>query len=209
MMLLLLFLSGFEWTELTVSDPKDITSQIKQEIKNNFDGKEVINRMVYLDESVFTGGCKFLVPKGFYIKEAPNEMKLKKRYIKMVKYDRYSLTIREGKLEAEWRKLKSEFESVCLDGKSIESISKDKAKLMEYFPELLSSEEDFAREEKSREGRPEVSTSRNNQKRETFPEKTYFSFILIKKEYQEKLIPVILQLSPMESLIEKSVKEEE
>jgi len=209
MVLLLLFLSGFEWTELTVSDPKDITSQIKQEIENNFDGKDVINRMVYLDESVFTGGCKFLAPKGFYIKEAPNEMKLKKRYIKMVKYDRYSLTIREGKLEAEWRKLKSEFESVCLDGKSIESILKDKAKLMEYFPELLSYEQNSVREEESREGRLKMRASRNDRERETFPEKTYFSFILIEKGYQEKIIPVIISLSPMRSLIEKTEKGEE
>jgi chaperonin cofactor prefoldin len=179
MLLFLISFGSFEWKELKNTDPKEITYQIKQEIEENVSrSRKVINSLVYLDDKVFKEGGTLLVPHGFKIKEVPSQMELKKLYVKMAKYDRYAVVIGEGRIESKWKKLKDEFKSALGDN-SIESLLKD-------IDENTGIKRTIG----------------------SFPEETYFSFILIEKEGEEKLIPVILNLSPLRSIIE-GVKEGE
>ena len=125
----------------------------------------------------------------------------------MKKYDRYGAFYKEGRLKEEWQELESE-SAYELGVSSLEAISPER--LNEYFPDLVSpSREEMEKVKKEGSENVEMRPEEEKEREISYPEKNYFSFLLIEENGRERLIPVILRLSPIEELMEEFVTEKE
>ncbi len=200
-LLLLSFWGGFDWYPLEVAGDISVyktilDSQEGSSIIKRYGGEENLMRgLITLDSGIFEGGVKVLLPKGCKIKRTPEYLRLIKRAIELEYYDRYSALYKEGELEKEWREVKEKAANE-LGTPSLETISY--TRLKEFFPERIIPTEETGIEE------PETESAFIK----AIPAKHFFSFLLIEENGREKLIPVILHLSPIEEAIEKFIKME-
>jgi len=228
--MILLFLSlvsGFQWYPINYSPDK----RFYNIIVNSNEGKAIIWRyggnenlikmLVHLEGGVFNGGERVLLPKNYKIKMTPLNLQLVPRAIDMRTYRRYSALYNEGELEIKWKELKRESEEL-LEILSLEQASLDE--LRELLPDRIppprkematlnrftDETEDLRTLKKDEinlqgeEGEFEI----EEEKEIKIPEEYYFSFILLEENRKERLLPVILYLSPFNELIEESIEEE-
>lgn len=215
--MILLFLSlwgSFAWHPISEID---IGKNTYETILNSHEGRSVIMQYggernlvkgsIRLGADIFKGGEMVLLPKGCQIRRAPENLLLMKRAIELKKYDRYGAFYKEGRLKEEWQELESE-SAYELGVSSLEAISPER--LNEYFPDLVSpSREEMEKVKKESSESVEMRPEEEREREIRYPEKSYFSFLLIEENGRERLIPVLLRLSPIEELIEKSVTEKE
>ncbi|MCK4225597.1 hypothetical protein KAX29_01760 [candidate division WOR-3 bacterium] len=215
--MILLFLSfwgSFAWHPISEID---IGKNTYETILNSHEGRSVIMQYggernlvkgsISLGASIFKGGEMVLLPKGCQIRRVPENLLLMKRAIKMKKYDRYGASYKEGRLKEEWQELETE-SAYELGVSSLEAISPER--LNEYFPDLVSpSREEMEKVKKEGSENVEMRPEEEKEREISYPEKNYFSFLLIEENGRERLIPVILRLSPIEELMEEFVTEKE
>lgn len=212
--MILLFISllgGFAWYPISGganSYEMVLNSEEGRSIIMQYGGKEnLVKSSIPLGAGIFKGGEMVLLPKGLKIKGTPRNLKFMKRAISIEKYDRYSAIYKEGELEAEWEELKSETKSK-LGISSLENSSREE--LREFFPERIHpTKEEMERMEKEGLEREEARLEEERKEEIEYPAKSYFSFLLIEENGRERLIPVILHLSPIDELIEKFTEDEE
>ncbi|MCK4528044.1 hypothetical protein KAW18_11800 [candidate division WOR-3 bacterium] len=194
-LLLLSFWGGFDWYPLEVAGDISVyktilDSQEGSSIIRRYGGeKNLLKGLIHLNSDIFKGGRKVLLPKKYKIKRTPGYLQLIKRDIEIKNYNRYAALYKEGELKEEWRQLKAESTNK-LGISSLEAISY--TRLKELFPERIIPTEETGIEE------PENESAFI----EEIPAKHFFSFLLIEENGREKLIPVILHLSPIEEAIE-------
>ncbi|MBA7616809.1 hypothetical protein ES703_24109 [subsurface metagenome] len=91
---------------------------------------------------------------------------------------------------------------------SLENSSREE--LRKFFPERIHpTKEEMERMEKEGLEREEARMEEERKEEIEYPAKSYFSFLLIEENGRERLIPVILHLSPIDELIEKFTEDEE
>ena len=176
----------FNWQPVDKAEAKEITKEImSSSVVKSYGKKKLQKRLTRIGGDVFKGGYKVLIPKGAEVVIIPEGLELKKTEIKMSKYDRYTALYEEGKLKKEW-----------------EILERESAKKMG-----LSSLEDATAED-IRNIRSRRSQDRENVEEEVieeeiivYPQKNYFSFILIRTGGREKLLPVVLSISPIWELL--------
>ncbi len=216
--MILLFLSlwsGFAWHSIPESA---IDEDLYEVILNSEEGSSMIMRyggvenlvrgFIHLDYGIFEGGNMVLLHKRFKIKRTPENLILVKRAIEMKKHNRYAALYKGEKFKEEWKKLKRETESK-LRISSLEDLSRER--LREFFPERVPpTKKEIERLKMEGLGEEEMRVSeREREEREIYPEKIYFSFLSVEENGRERLMPVILQLSPIDELIGKFTRTEE
>lgn len=200
-LLILSFLSGFQWYPIREAS---IDENLYNVILNSNEGSSIIMKYggeenlvkstIHLGASIFKGGMKVLLPKEFKIKQIPKDIKLLKRHIEMESYDRYSALYKGSEFKEEWNELKRETESK-LGISSLDSLPLEEARLL--FPERIP-----PRAEEREKMEKEVLEEEEKEESITYPGKNYFSFLLIEEKGRERLLPVILHLSPVEEKLE-------
>jgi thiaminase len=181
LILLLTFLGTYDWYPVEgVNASKEV---LKSSIVQRFGKNRLRKSFIKLDAGIFKGGCMALVPEGYKIREVPEGLKFMINYIEVEKYDRYTAVYKSGKLEKEWNKLKRELTE------NIGGIHFGTPSLKELREELIS--ENFIRLD-SLSNRSRTEKKKDIRK----PKKVYYSFLLVQKENDRKLIPVLLVLSP-------------
>lgn len=201
-LLLLSFWGGFDWYPLEVAGEISVyktilDSQEGSSIIRQYGGeKNLLKGLIHLNSDIFKGGRKVLLPKEYKIKRTPGYLQLIKRDIEIKNYNRYAALYKEGELKEEWRELKAESTNK-LGISSLETISY--TRLKELFPERISP----TKREKGKMREEEIEEPENESAFiEEIPAKHFFSFLLIEENGREKLIPVILHLSPIKEAIE-------
>lgn len=213
-LLFICFLSGFEWYPLVDNTTgKNLYEAILEtdcghEIIGRYGGKEVLdNRLILIDGGVFEGGAKVLLPKKYKLKKFPDDLKLLKRYINLEKYNRYSAVYKEGELKEVWEKLyKETSEKFRLS--SIQELPPEKLRTLNPKLNLARRQGDVEKEKQSR-AKNNLSPRLSGRESVSFPSKTFFSFLLIEgvADGSEKLVPVVLELSPIESIVKEILKD--
>lgn len=198
--LLCLFVVGFSWfpIERGRGDTYDFIESSTQimSIVERYGGKKSLGRTIRLDDGVFHGGCKVLLPKDIEIGETPDNMKFLKRTIELETGDRYSaLYDEDGNLTFDWKNLKRRF-AERLGVRSPENIPCDEIK------RLLPEEKDVVPDASSRgEGDYSGDIDEGDKYLESkYPRKMYLSFLTVEKDRREKLYPVMLVLDPLNGL---------
>lgn len=216
--MILLFLSllgGFKWHSIPEGA---INRNLYKVILNTEEGSSMIMRyggeenlvrgFIHLDYGIFAGGNMVLLHKRFKIKRTPENLILVKRAIEMEKHNRYAALYKGGEFKEEWKELKRETENK-LKITSLDDLSRER--LREFFPErVLPTKKEIER--LKREGLLEEEmeiSERESEETVTYPGNIYFSFLLVEENGRERLIPVILHLSPIDELIEKFTEDEE
>lgn len=191
-MFLLLFFSlvvadNFEWEEVKYYDTKAITRQIKESFAVKNYGKGVLKKsLIYFDDGIFQSGDKLVIPEGAEILRLPSGLKISSTNVDIIKHDRYAVEYKEGTLRDEWEKLKRE-SAKKLGLSSFENLTVEQ---IMQIKSRVNSENQVVRKSK-----------RVNRIVNQYPEKFYISFILIEVNGQRKLLPVVLSISPIQTLL--------
>ena len=192
MFLLLLFsfmaTGTFEWEEVERIGAKAITRQIKESYVVKSYGEDVLKKsFIYFNDDIFEPGNKLVIPERAEILRFPAGLKISKTEIDIIKHDRYAVTYEEGKLKDEWMKLKRESEKLM-------GVSSFKNLTGEQIGQIMS-----RIHSRNQVRRRSGSASRVEKE---YPEKIYISFILIEENRQIKLLPVVLAISPIQTLLD-------
>lgn len=180
--------SSFEWQEVEYFDAKSITRQIKNSsIVASYGEENLKKKLTYFDDDVFECGNKLILPEGARIIRMPDGFEVSKTDIKIIKHERYAVTYKEGWLKDEWQRLVRESASKMgvssLDNLTVEQVMQIKSR--------ISSGNHGVRKSK-----------RVNRVVRNYPERIYISFILIEIDGQDKLLPVVLAISPIQDLLD-------
>lgn len=190
--LLLTFLGTYEWYPV---EGENVTKEVLESSIVQQVGKNMLRKsFIKLDADIFEGGCMALLPKGYKIIEVPEGLKFMISYIEMESYDRYSAVYESGDLNKEWSNLKKEF----ADKIGVRYIR---------TPSLEVLRKRLFKEKVDRSGIMESAIEMEDNDKIEYPKKVYYSFILIQKRNDRKLIPVFLTLSPI-SEIYKQIRRE-
>lgn len=190
--LLLTFLGTYEWYPVEGGNvtKEVLESSIVQQLGKNMLRKSFIK----LDADIFEGGCTALLPKGYKIIEVPKGLKLMINHIEIENYDRYSAVYESGDLNKEWSNLKKEFADKIgvryIRTPSLEALRKRLFK-------------------KGIDGSLRMSSAdeRGDNDEIEYTKKAYYSFLLIQKRNDRKLIPIFLTLSPVSEICKQIRRE--
>jgi hypothetical protein len=206
--LIISILSSFPWYPISMGGINNVYEFILNSdegslIISRYGGEEyLMKKIIRLNGDIFSSGVKILLLKEYKIEGVPENLQAIKRPIKMKKYNRFSAIYKEGELKEEWNELVSksedELEISSLTDLSLEDFEK-------LLPEKISTPEKEIKPKNDIEDSWELKTEGIK----TYPRKHYFSFILIEENFVEKLVPVILNLSPIDEVIQKLENTEE
>jgi hypothetical protein len=173
-----------------------------------YGGNENLSKMVlHLDGEIFESGEKLLLPKNYKVKDTPINLIIIPRAIQTKLYRRYSVIYKEGVLKNKWEDLKSEIEdSLKISSLENASLNELREHLSAHIPPPTEERTVENRLHKNLENISDLGIDeeqfKSDQKEVKIPEEYYFSFLLLKEDWDEKLLPVVLHLSPAENKIE-------
>lgn len=178
-------------------------------IIEQYGGREnLIKGFIRLDADIFKGGVKVLLDKDLEILRKPENLILLKRSIKKEDEKRYSAVYREGQLKNIWVDLKRSLANQ-LGFASLDQIEMDRKNLRELFPGKIPPEKEVREEMKDRKPVGDAEKFNPTEEEIVYPSKSFFSFLLLRGKSGERLIPVILNISPADEIIEEVKKLEE
>lgn len=192
MVLLLLFsflnVATFEWEEVKYYDAKEITKQVKESPVVKSYGKGILKKnLIHFNDKIFESGNKLVIPEGAHILRLPAGLEVSKTNVDVVKHDRYAVTYEEGKLKDEWMRLKRESAKVM----GVSSLDNVTGRQLERIMSRINDKSQIVKQSK-----------RVKRIAKKYPEKIYISFILIEINGQDKLLPVVLSISPIQTLLD-------
>jgi hypothetical protein len=183
-----------------------IESEEGSKVIRQYGGEEnILKSFIILDGSVFRGGGTVVLPQRYSIKKVPEDLKLLRRSINIDNFKRYSALCEEGEMKDKWEELIEKAEDI-LSISSLRNVSS--GKLGELFPDRIYNKEDKDNKEIIEENIDEESEYLETEDKFIIPTKHYFSFISVEEDWHEKLIPVILHLSPLDERIFEIQKKE-
>jgi hypothetical protein len=206
------FYSNFNWYPLKLDEGDKcmysliIESEEGSKVIRQYGGEEnILKSFIILDGSVFRGGGTVVLPQRYSIKKVPEDLKLLRRSINIDNFKRYSALCEEGEMKDKWEELIEKAEDI-LSISSLRNVSS--GKLGELFPDRIYNKEDKDNKEIIEENIDEESEYLETEDKFIIPTKHYFSFISVEEDWHEKLIPVILHLSPLDERIFEIQKKE-